>query len=199
MLLEIKNLNITDNKKTLINNFSIKINESQITGISAPTGTGKTTLLNYISGILDSDDFCVTGKIVKNTDDISYVFQEHRLIENLCVLENIMLPLKNLYDKKTCTEKALYWIEKLNLMHKKDSRCSDLSGGEKQRASIARAFAYPGKLMLLDEPFASQDENNKKNIMTLIKVLAEKEKRAVIIISHIKTELDELCENIINL
>ena len=199
MLLELENLCITANKNPLVKNLSLKFNEAQITGISAPTGSGKTTLLNCICGILNSKDFTVSGKIIKNVSEISYVFQEPRLIENESVVKNIMLPLENIYDKNVCEQKAMYWIEKLNLNHKKNNLCMELSGGEKQRTAIARAFAYPGKLMLLDEPFASQDEVNKQNIISLIKNLVKEEKRGIIIISHIKAELDMLCSNIINL
>ena len=99
MLLELENLCITANKIPLVKNLSLKLNEAQITGISAPTGSGKTTLLNFICGILNSKDFIVSGKIIKNVSDISYVFQEPRLIENESVVKNIMLPLENVFIK----------------------------------------------------------------------------------------------------
>ena len=94
--------------------------------------------------------------------------------------------------KKKAAEKARAMLEMVFLGDKLDCMPEKLSGGEKQRASIARAFAYPGKLLLMDEPFHSQDDEKRRLLIEIIKELIDKENRALIIISHNKDDLERL-------
>ena len=95
-------------------------------------------------------------------------------------------------EKKKAAEKAREMLEMLFLGDKLDCMPEKLSGGEKQRVSIARAFAYPGKLLLMDEPFHSQDDEKRRLLIEITKKLVEKENRALIIISHNKDDLEQL-------
>lgn len=197
-LLTIKNLCISTNDKTAAGQELLKAFDLELTAglqkvISAPTGSGKTTLLNYIAGILPDEAFVITGEMQKAEGlKVSYAFQEPRLIAQIDVLKNVMLPLENITDKKAAQELALYWLKKLNLEQKVKLHPSKLSGGEQQRAGLARAFAYSSALgdspciLLLDEPFASQDQANAQNIKNIINEQTNKPNRAAIIISHIR-------------
>lgn len=209
-LLQISQLTIRQKEIILFQNFNLVIGENgdkrdspdvngDRLGIYAPTGTGKTTLLNWIAGIMpEGDAIQIEGRLEKSeTLTTSYVFQEPRLIPSVTVLKNVMLPLERdggntKGGKKEAAEKACAMLEKLFLGDKLDSMPEKLSGGEKQRASIARAFTYPGKLLLMDEPFHSQDDEKRGLLIEITKELVEKENRALIIISHNKDDLERL-------
>lgn len=209
-LLQISQLTIRQKENILFKNFNLVIGENgdkgdspdvngDRLGIYAPTGTGKTSLFNWIAGIMPQGDALqIEGKLEKSEKlTISYVFQEPRLIPSVTVLKNVMLPLERAGGnskggKKEAEEKARAMLEKLFLGDKLDSMPEKLSGGEKQRASIARAFAYPGKLLLMDEPFHSQDDEKRRLLIEITKKLVEEEKRTFIIISHNKEDLEEL-------
>lgn len=212
-LLQISQLTIRQKDNILFQNFkltlganedkgdspSVNVVNGDRLGIYAPTGTGKTTLLNWIAGKMpEGDAIQIEGKLEKSEKlTISYVFQEPRLIPSVTVLKNVMLPLERAGGnskggKKKAEEKARAMLEKLFLGDKLDSMPEKLSGGEKQRASIARAFAYPGKLLLMDEPFHSQDDEKRSLLIEITKKLVEEESRALIIISHNKEDLEEL-------
>lgn len=206
LLLSIKNLSLSVGELELIKAFNLEISKGQIFGISAPTGTGKTSLFNYIAGLLPQT-FMVKGEMTRN-GSVSYVFQEPRLIPSVSVLKNVMLPLENKMEKTKAQEHAAAWLGKLNMAHKMDETVKSLSGGEQQRTSIARAFASLERtgvpepvegLLLLDEPFASQDETNIQNIMSLTKTLVEQNSCACLVISHDTTNLEKLCDKIIKL
>lgn len=209
-LLQISQLTIKQKENILFRNFNLAIGENgdkgdslcengDRLGIYAPTGTGKTTLLNWIAGIMpQGDSIQIEGKLEKSENlTISYVFQEPRLIPSVSVLKNVMLPVKKVGDiveggKKKAAEKAREMLEMLFLGDKLDCMPEKLSGGEKQRVSIARAFAYPGMLLLMDEPFHSQDDEKRRLLIEITKKLVEKENRALIIISHNKDDLEQL-------
>ena len=210
VLLSINNLSISAGKLELFKNFNLEVSKGQITGLSAPTGTGKTSLFNYIAGLLP-ETFEVKGEIKRNCS-ISYVFQEPRLIPSVSVLKNVMLPLENKMDMDAAKKLAATWLEKLNMAQKMNESVKSLSGGEQQRTSIARAFATLAVpehalavpepvegLLLLDEPFASQDETNINNIISLTKELVEQNKCACLVISHDKANLEKLCDKILYL
>jgi ABC-type nitrate/sulfonate/bicarbonate transport system ATPase subunit len=201
LVLFIKDYNLTAGEQVLFQNFSLDVFEGEIIGFFAPTGTGKTSLFNHIANTSGVGPEPVEGL------SISYAFQEPRLIPSLKVLKNVMLPLENKMDEKSSTDLAIQWLEKLNMGHKINDLTKTLSGGEQQRTSIARAFAYTcavpervegvERLLLLDEPFASQDEINTTNIVNLIKQIVSEQHCACLIISHDRQVLDGLCSRII--
>ena len=199
-LLSIKKLYITNGSQTLVKNFNLELSAGDYKTISAPTGTGKTTLFNYIADILPQDTFKVTGEMIKAPDlRIAYAFQEPRLIPSISVLKNVMLPLQNLMDPQRAESVARVWLQRFKLSHKVLDLPENLSGGEKQRANLARSFAYASaagegpltKLLLLDEPFSSQDEQNAQNIISLIKEMLFIPNTAVLLITHDRTFLND--------
>ena len=122
----------------------------------------------------------------------------------LTVLKNVMLPFENKMNEKAAKDLAIEWLEKLNMGHKINDLAKTLSGGEQQRTSIARAFAYtcavPERvegLLLLDEPFSSQDEINTTNIVNLIKQIVSSQHCACLVISHDRQVLESFCSRII--
>ena len=197
LVLFLKDFNLSAGEQVLFKNFSLDVFEDEIIGFFAPTGTGKTSLFNHIANIAGAG--------------ISYVFQEPRLIPSLTVLKNVMLPLENKMNEKASKDLAIEWLEKLNMGHKINDRAKTLSGGEQQRTAIARAFAYtcavPEQgvvvpelvegLLLLDEPFASQDEINTSNIVNLIKQIVSEQHCACLVISHDRQVLESFCSRII--
>lgn len=197
-LLQIKKLTIMQEENALFRNFNLSVTDNDRIGIFAPTGTGKTTLLNWLAGIMSPEAekngiIKTEGNLIKQEKlTVSYVFQEPRLIPSVSVLKNVTLPVEKMYGKEDAVKKASLLLEKLFLKDKFYSMPEKLSGGEKQRVAIARAFAYPGKLLLMDEPFHSQDEEKRNLLIELTKEIIEEENRALIIISHNKSDLDML-------
>lgn len=198
LVLFLKDFNLTAGEQVLFKNFSLDVFEDEIIGFFAPTGTGKTSLFNHITNTAGVGPELVEGL------SISYVFQEPRLIPSLTVLKNVMLPLENKMNEKAAKDLAIEWLEKLNMGHKINDLAKTLSGGEQQRTSIARAFAYtcavPERvegLLLLDEPFASQDEINTTNIVNLIKQIVSSQHCACLVISHDRQVLETFCTRII--
>ena len=116
-VVKINNLTIKKSENFLFKDFNFSLQQGEKVGIFAPTGTGKSTLLNYIAQILPlKNDFEISGDLLtKNDLKISYVFQDLRLIENLTVFENVYLPLKNIYGKEKAKEIATEYINKFFL------------------------------------------------------------------------------------
>ncbi len=198
-LINIENLTIKKNENYLLKNFNLLVNEKEKIGIFAPTGSGKSTLLNYIANVLpEQNDFQISGELhnIQNLK-ISYVFQDLRLLEHLTVFENVFMPLKNIYQKEKAQKIATEILDQFFLGEKKNQKVLKLSGGEKQRVALARAFSFPCNLLLLDEPFHSQDEHKKEFFINFTKKFIEEKKIALILISHDRTELEFLCEKII--
>ena len=195
-ILQIKDLSVSQEEKKLFSDFSLELKSNQIIGIKGPSGKGKTTLLNCIADVLPKDNtFVITGSIQKKSNiKISYVFQEHRLIPFISVLKNVMLPLEKIMPKDEAEQIALNYLKEFELLYKKDNFPNELSGGEKQRVSLARAFAYPSDLLLMDEPFQSQDLKKKQKLIMMTKNILQKESRAIIFVSHSEDELAQLCE-----
>lgn len=197
--IKLQNLTIACNQKILYKNLSLELREGEITGLYAPTGTGKSTLLNYISGILDEKIFQVQGSITKDNLKVSYIFQEPRLLTRQTVLKNVMLPIEKIYGSRDAEIKALAMLKLVMLDQKANEKACNLSGGEKQRCAIARAFVYPGSILLMDEPFHSQDEQKKGLLIELTKEIVKNENRMVLIVSHDKTDFEKLGATVIKL
>lgn len=167
-MIEIKNLSVTLGEKRVFNDFSVTIPDTGMVLISGDSGIGKTTLLRVLCGLQKPDKGTVEGL---NGRKISVVFQEPRLLDRLTTLENVAI-----VSDMTTAERIL---TDLNMGSELKIRAGSLSGGQKQRVSLARAFAFSSDIVLLDEPFAGLDEENKRKAVQLIRTA-----QLAIVVSH---------------
>jgi NitT/TauT family transport system ATP-binding protein len=180
-MIKINRLKKNYDSKKIFNDFNMNIEPYEITCILGPSGVGKTTLFNVISGLTDYDGGEITG--IENRN-ISYLFQEPRLLPWLTVYENIDIVLKNIYPEKKRNEVITHHLEMVGLIEYINNKPEELSGGMKQRLAIARTFAYPSSLLLMDEPFQGLDVKLKNDIIESFLKLWEKDKRTVLFITH---------------
>ena len=178
----------------VLDNINIDFIENKTTCILGPSGCGKTTLLNIIAGIIEKDSGEVLG--IQN-EDISFVFQEDRLIEWKNIKDNMAFVLKNKMNKSEMESTIDRFLNLVNLKEYKYYYPRNLSGGMRQRISILRAFAYPSKMLIMDEPFKSLDINNKKIVMEFYRELKTLENRTCIVVTHDIDEALDLGDRII--
>ncbi|MDU1315392.1 ATP-binding cassette domain-containing protein [Clostridium septicum] len=181
----IKNINVNYGNKIIYKDFSINIESDKINCIIGQSGCGKTTLLKNIS-----------KELIKNGVEVSFVFQEDRLIPWKTVYENLYLISKSYYSKDKARGKVLEVLIKIGLEESKKLYPNELSGGMKQKINIARALISKSKFLIMDEPFKSIDIKSKIKIINIIKEKIRKEKLTVIFVSHDKEEIDLLGEKI---
>ncbi len=184
-------------KVKAINQLSLEVNEGEFVAIMGASGSGKSTLLNLISGILPltSGDIFIRGKsILKMTeeesavfrrDELGFVFQDYNLIDTLTIGENIMLPLMfKSKDVRAMREKAESYAKKLGIEDLMEHRIYEVSGGQAQRASIARALIHHPKLLLADEPTGNLDSATAQEVMKQFAGLNEKERVSTLMVTH---------------
>jgi len=174
-MIKIKNISKSFDDLKVINDISFEIEKKEIVCILGPSGCGKSTLLNIIAGL--NKDYL--GTIENNVGKISYVFQEDRLLEWKTVYENIQFVNRN-SEKKD----ILKLIKEIGLEDFENSYPRELSGGMRQRCSIARAFNFKAPLLIMDEPFKSLDYTlSLQMIKKLIKVWQERE-NSILMVTH---------------
>ena len=171
-------------------NFSIKKGEFVV--IVGPSGAGKTTVLNILGGMdtATGGTLTVDGKDITaydsrqltgyRRDDIGFVFQFYNLIPNLTALENVELALQICKDPLD----AKKVLEDVGLGDRLDNFPAQLSGGEQQRVSIARALAKNPKILLCDEPTGALDYKTGKQVLALLQATCRRQGRTVIVITH---------------
>ena len=179
--------------QVIFNDFSLSFPENQITCILGPSGCGKTTLLNIISRTEAVDKGIITGI---DLDKVSYIFQETRILPWKSTVENIDLVLKGLSGEE-CRQLSLKYLKLVGLEEAAYKYPHQLSGGMKQRVSIARAFAYPSDVILMDEPFKGLDIITKQNILNAFKNIWNEDKRTVIYVTHDVDEAFLLCDHLV--
>ena len=184
-----------DKEKVVLKNLSFEILKNDFVSIMGKSGTGKTTLLNIISGLDKPDEgsVLIAGEdITKMNDDkcskfrrdnIGFIFQNYNLIPVLNVEENIKLILDisgKKIDKKIFSE----IIEILNLNELLYNMPNTLSGGEKQRVSIARALLSKPQIIIADEPTGNLDEQSSRDVLELLKIAQKEFNQTVILVTH---------------
>ncbi|MDD7795834.1 ABC transporter ATP-binding protein [Clostridium sp. 'White wine YQ'] len=172
----------------VLDDISIKFQEEKITCILGPSGCGKSTLLNIISGI-DKD---YQGNVVGfDEKEISFVFQEDRLIPWLKTKDNIEIVLKKKYKIEERKELIYKYTSMMGIDKYLNFYPNELSGGMKQRVSLARALSYGGEIIIMDEPFKTIDVKNKNKLIKDFKTIQNEEKKTVIFVTH---DIDECLE-----
>ncbi len=175
-----------------VDGISFSVNEGEFAVIVGASGAGKTTVLNILGGM----DSCTEGQIIVGGKDISqfkekqlieyrrfdigFVFQFYNLVHNLTAKENVELAAQ-ICRNPLDSEKAL---ESVGLLDRKDNFPAQLSGGEQQRVSIARALAKRPKLLLCDEPTGALDYATGRQILKLLQDTCKNEKMTVVLITH---------------
>lgn len=188
----VEKLSIIRGGKELYRDFSLDVAADQVLAVIAPSGLGKTTLLDFIGGVLPSENVSITGSAVFGTENtsqrsrprISYLFQEGLLIQGATVLQNVAFPLVNVMPVSQAHERAMAFLRQAGLEKKAASYPYQLSGGEKQRTAIVRAFAYPSQILLMDEAFQSQDLRLKVQLIDLFKTMLADTGRTVLFVTH---------------
>ncbi|WP_295157131.1 ATP-binding cassette domain-containing protein [uncultured Brachyspira sp.] len=169
-IFKLENINLSYNDLIIFKDFNIYFHLNKINIILGASGTGKTSLLNIIS-----------SKI--NKDDKAFVYQEPRLLNFLSSYKNIEYVLKDKIknDMDKIIKKSLEITGLINNMH---SKPNELSGGMKQRLSLARALAYDSNFILMDEPLQGQDIKRKKELIDIIKSIQLKTNKTIFYVTH---------------
>ena len=184
-IISLENINKSYDGNIIFDDFKIDFYKNKINCILGKSGCGKTTLLNIISGVIENDKTNFKG-----LEDlgISYIFQDDRLIDWLTVEDNIKLVVKKHFDEEEINKLCEKYLKLVGIYEYKDYYPQRLSGGMRQRINIARAFIYPSKVIIMDEPFKSIDIKNKNIIMDNFKKILENDNRTVLFVTH---DIDE--------
>lgn len=192
-----------------LRNINLKIHQGEFVAVVGKSGSGKSTLLNLLGGI----DSPTTGTVqihdeiinrynenqlgVFRGKHIGIIFQFFQLMPTLTVLENVIMPMDftNLVPKSKRQEKAKSLLEKVGLENHAQKYPAALSGGEQQRAAIARALANDPELIFADEPTGNLDTNTTEQIFALLKSVSD-EGKTFVLVTH-NNELAERCSRII--
>lgn len=181
----------------IFENANLEVKEGDFVVILAPSGYGKSTLLNIIAGLEDIDEgrVIVAGREINRMREselamfrrkyIGIVFQFFNLIPTLTTIENVMLPLELAgVPTKQARERAIELLTQVGLRDKMYAFPSVLSGGEEQRVAIARALSNNPKLILADEPTGNLDEKNAENVFKLLRELNDEIRITVLVATH---------------
>lgn len=184
-MLELRNISKSYGGNKVLDNFSLTFPNSGTVALLGPSGCGKTTLLRLIAGLEkpDSGDIIMTESY-----KISMVFQEDRLLEALDTRGNVLAVTTN-------RELADMCLARCGLLGAAEKRISELSGGMRRRVAIARAMAFGGNILLLDEPFKGLDDETKRMVSDF--VFENGNQRLTLFITHDKDEIREDCKGII--
>lgn len=178
--IRVKNFTCSYEQKTIFDNFDVTFEQGKINVILGGSGVGKTTLLNAIAGIKSYE-----GQIEGCEGGVSYIFQKDRLIPSISVYKNLDLILKGVVkdkaERKRMIEQTAADLEIFDVLK---SLPSEISGGQAQRVSMARAFLYPSNVMLLDEPFKALDTALKTRLIKQFAALQEKKNKTVVFVTH---------------
>ena len=204
--IEFNNLNFSyDNNKYIFNNFNLIIPANKITGIYGTSGNGKSTLLKLLLGLYtpNSGNILINNLKIKDYDKnyyynniISYVGQDPILFDNLLNDSKSSYAQNNIIGNLYNYDELLY--NKVSKLINDISYNSKMSGGQKQRVAICRAFMKKTKILVLDEPTSSLDNNNENKVLELLLDLYNTYNTTIIIVSHKSSNLN-ICHNLIEI
>jgi hypothetical protein len=203
MSLSVKGLNVSYGKNHILKDINLEIESGEFVSILGKSGCGKTTLIKSIAGLLETDngDINIFDKnvatLLPEKRQTVIVFQDLRLFPHMNVEDNIAFAMKlKKMDKAVIKEKVEKLLDQVRLSGYEKRKVSRLSGGQMQRVALARALGAEPKLLLLDEPFASLDEDLRKEMGELVRRLHRENGITTVMITHDKEEAMELSDRL---
>ncbi len=214
-IIEVKNATkiyrVGTEKILALDNVSFTINKGDFCCLLGSSGSGKSTLLNIMAGIekITSGDIYIKGKKITKMGEhqlakfrqkyLGFVFQSYNLINSLTALENVELPLVFKEEpKKIRIKKSKEILSKVGLEKRLKHKPSQMSGGQQQRVGIARAFVANPEVVFADEPTGNLDSKTAKEIMGIIKQIAEERNQTIVMVTH-DTEIAKFANKIIHI
>ncbi len=202
--IEINNLNKDYNNVRAVKNINFKINKGSIVGLLGPNGCGKTTTIGMMLGLIKptSGTVFINGKNIENENNRTSILEKMNFIspyvelpKKLTVDENLKVYGK-MYGVKNLQDKISDLTKQLNLSEFKKRKTGELSSGQKNRVSLAKALINDPEILLLDEPTASLDPDVGDYIRSYIESFASKKGATILLASHNMNEVERLCSEV---
>ncbi|TES56470.1 ABC transporter ATP-binding protein [Halalkalibacterium halodurans] len=185
------------NKQEVLKGIDIRVEKGEFVSIMGASGSGKTTLLNVLSSIdkLSNGSIKIEGSEMTRLKEkelaqfrkkhLGFIFQEYNLLDTLTVNENILLPLSiTKIPRKAADEKFKQVATELGIYEIKDKYPNEISGGQKQRASAARAFIHEPSIIFADEPTGALDSKSASDLLGKLQQLNEKLRATIVMVTH---------------
>ena len=207
--LEIDNVNIgfgpQDNRYEVLSNVNLSVKENEFIAVVGFSGAGKSTLISLLAGLLQpySGQIRLAGEVIKNPSPrLGIMFQNYSLLPWLTVYENVALAVKQVfpkYSKDELREHVERYVAMVKLTPALGKKPAELSGGMRQRASLARTLAMKPEILLLDEPLSALDALTRAEIQDEIINIWEKDKRTIVMITNDVDEAVLMADKIVPL
>jgi len=190
-----KNYNLGNTVIPILKNISFAINTGDTVSIVGPSGSGKTTLLGLCAGLDQSSEGTIILNGIKlnglhedqlaqvRNEHVGFVFQNFQLLPTLTALENVMVPME-LRSMRNMKDKAITLLDRVGLSTRADHYPSQLSGGEQQRVSLARAFANSPKILFADEPTGNLDAETSMVVEEMLFELNRESGTTLVVVTH---------------
>ena len=204
MSIEISNLSKRYNEALVVKNINFKINKGSIIGLLGPNGCGKTTTIGMILGLIKP----TSGKVLINGEDMENETSRTKILEKVNFISPyVELPKKltveenlkvygRLYGVNNLNKKIPNLMDDLSLIEFKNRKTGELSSGQKNRVSLAKALINEPEILLLDEPTASLDPDIGDFIRTYVEKFATTKKTTILLASHNMSEVERLCNEV---
>lgn len=194
----VKSFPVGDDEITILHDISLDIQQGEFVSIVGPSGNGKSTLLNMVTGIDRPSDgeVLVTGRAVHamsenelakwRGQDVGIIFQFFQMLPSLSLLQNVVLPMEfaKKFDRTERRERALGLLDMVGLADQANKLPSMVSGGQQQRAAIARALATNPPLLIADEPTGNLDAKTAGQVFDLFMRLIEEQGKTMLMVTH---------------
>ncbi|MSU31591.1 MAG: ABC transporter ATP-binding protein [Pedosphaera sp.] len=196
-ILQIRNVRKAYGSRTILAGISLDIAAGERLALTGPSGSGKTTLLNLLGGVDRPDSGLIEfdGRDINslNNSDLTalrrtsfgIIFQFFHLLPTLTAAENVELPLQlNQVPAAERVNRVNQLLDRVGVSHRANAFPGELSGGEMQRVSIARAIAHKPRLLLADEPTGNLDSKNGASVLELLREVSEETRTALVLVTH---------------
>jgi len=187
-MIRLQNITVSYGEQTVLNKMDLTVPTGGRIALMGPSGCGKTTLLRLVAGLIKPGG----GELRTDTDRIAFLFQEPRLLPGRTAAENVNAVLS---DRQKTMPEAMKWLSAVGLSEAAGKYPHELSGGMQQRVSLARALAYNGDIVLLDEPTKGLDGVTKEDMINLLN--AHTTGKTILFATHDREEALQLADTVL--